>query len=162
MASSSSTPIESRREFQEAVRRALIEAAEADARQMWFCDADFTHWPLNEVSVVQSVSRWAARRHKLTVIASSFNEVIRSHPRWVAARTAWSSQIECLQVNETESSDVPSMLLLPGHCVVRLFDPVKFRGSVSRDPADLLRARERADVISQQSAESFPATTLGL
>jgi hypothetical protein len=45
---------------------------------------------------------------------------------------------------------------------VRLVDPLRPRGSLSREAGDLLRNRELVDAVSQRSGEGFPATILGL
>ena len=151
-----------RSEFQAAVRAALAEAATAGWRELWLCDADFANWPLGEPGVVESLTQWAGPQRRLTVLALHFDEVSRRHARWIQWRRQWAHAVHCRALQELQPDDVPAMLYAPGRLSLRLLDPLRCRGIVSRLPADGLRARELIDAISQRSAEAFPATTLGL
>lgn len=154
--------ITSRSEFQDALRGAFAEMAHVGAREVWICDDDFADWPLNERAVVDHLAKWAYAHRKLTVVARTFEEVTRRHPRWVEWRRQWSHVVECRSVEEALPGDLPATLLAPGLVVVRLFDAVHIRGSVSRDVADAVQSREMIDAVLQRSAEAFPATTTGL
>ena len=63
---------------------------------------------------------------------------------------------------DLRAEDVPVLLHARGALTLQLFDPLRYRGSLSSLAADDLRAREQIDAILQRSVEAFPATTLGL
>jgi hypothetical protein len=155
-------PIAGRQEFHSAVRAALAEAATAGWRELWLCDPDFATWPLGDASIVQSLTQWAGGRRRLTLLALHFDEIARRHARWAEWRRRWAHVVHCRALQELQPDDVPIMLHAPGALTLRLFDPLRYRGTVSRLPADGLNAGERIDAILQRSVEAFPATTLGL
>lgn len=154
--------VASRGECQQALRDAFAQAARLGCRELWLCDLDFADWPLSERSVLDSLSQWAFSHRRFTLLASSFDEIVRRHARWIDWRRQWSHIVECRSLDELETQQVPTLLLAPGVVTVRIFDTVHHRGSVSHDPADALRCRELIDMLWQRSSEAFPATTLGL
>jgi hypothetical protein len=156
------TRIEGREAFQGAVRDALAEAAAAGWREIWLCDPDFANWPLGERSVIENLTQWANSRRRLTVLALQYDEVLRRHPRWVHWRQQWAHVVHCRALQDLQANDVPVMLHATGGLTLRQFDPLRYLGTLSRDAADGVRAREEIDVISQRSIEAFPATTIGL
>ena len=150
------------REFQNEVRIALEQAAAARAEEIWLCDADFKQWPLGEPGVVESLTRWARSKGRLTLLAQRFDEINRSHGRWIEWRRVWSHRVDCRTFLEHEVVQAPSLCLVPGCVSVRLADPVHGRGIASTDAADEVPCRELIDAVLQRSIEAFPATTLGL
>ena len=154
--------LSSRSEFHEALRAAFDRVADQGCREIWLCDTDFADWPLGEIAVVDSLTRWALAHRKLVVLAQHYDEVVRKHPRWVNFRRQWSHVVECRAIEEVEPGAMPSMFLAPGVVTVRLFDPQNYRASVSTEAADAVRAKEALDVVLQRSNEAFAATTLGL
>lgn len=154
--------LSSRSEFHEALRAAFDRVADQGCREIWLCDTDFADWPLGEIAVVDSLTRWALAHRKLVVLAQHYDEVVRKHPRWVNFRRQWSHVVECRAIEEVEPGAMPSMFLAPGGVTVRLFDPQNYRASVSTEAADAVRAKEALDVVLQRSNEAFAATTLGL
>jgi hypothetical protein len=156
------TLITSRSEFHDAVRRALADAAEQGSRELWLCDSDFADWPLSELSVVETLARWAKSHRHMHLLASHYDEFPRKHARWNAWRRTWSHIVSCRANAELEAGQMPTMLLVPGLVTVRLVDPIRYRGSASRKPADAIDAREQLDAVLQRSEEAFPVTSLGL
>ena len=77
-------------------------------------------------------------------------------------RRTWSHVVDCRSNTQIEEGQMPTLLLMPGLRLVRLFDPVNYRGSVSTGAGEELRSRELFDEILRQSEEAFPATRLGL
>jgi hypothetical protein len=154
--------ITSRGEFHEALRAALNEAADAGSAQLWLSDPHFAEWPLGERAVVDALTRWAQSSRRLTMLAATFDEVGRRHPRWVAWRRDWSHIVSCRTNHELESADVPTLLCASGTVSVRLSDPVHHRGRYSHDKSEQLRCKELFDAVSQRSEEVFSATTTGL
>lgn len=157
-----STPIGSRSEFQAAVRDALGEAATVGCRELWLVDVDFADWPLGEPAVVASMRAWARPHRKLVVIAQHYDALARRHPRWVEFRRNWSHVVECHANTELEAGKFPCLLYAPERLLLRRFDPARHRGSVVRDAASLVRARETLDAVLQRSTLAFPATVLGV
>lgn len=154
--------LHARSDFHEALRAAFDQVAAQSCRELFLCDPDFADWPLGEVAVVEALTRWAMSHRKLTVLAFSYEEIVRRHPRWVAWRRQWSHVVECRAIEDLEPEKMPTMLLAPAVVTVRLFDPHNYRASVSTEPADAIRAREALDAVLQRSVEAFPASTLGL
>jgi hypothetical protein len=162
MSESQSTLITSRGEFHAAMREALADIAEVGCREIFMSDADFTDWPLSDTALIVSLTLWARSHRKLTLLAGQFDELARRHGRWVEWRREWSHLVECRANTELEAAKLPTMLLAPGVLVLRLVDPIRYRGSLSRATSDMVQARELLDAVLQRSEETFPVTTLGL
>jgi hypothetical protein len=149
-------------EFQSALRQAFAEAAAAGSRELWLADSDFADWPLGERDVVECLAQWAASSRRLTLLANTFGEVARRHPRWVAWRRQWAHVVSCRINSELEESAVPTILIASGTLSVRLSDRVHHRGRISHDKAEELRCTELFDAVLQRSEEAFPASATGL
>ncbi len=154
--------IDSRSGFHHALRAAFADIAAHPRLQVWMCDSHFADWPLNEPAVIDALVRWAQPHRKLVVLAQSFDDVVRRHPRWVAWRRQFAHAVECRLVEPMEQGRMPTLLTAQGGLTVKLVDPQRYRGSWSREPADGRLAAELIDAVSQRSAEAFAATTLGL
>ena len=112
--------------------------------------------------MAESLTQWAGPHRHLSLVALHFDEVSRRHQRWVNWRTRWAHVVSCRALPELLPQDAPTCLFAPGRFMLQIVDPVRFRGTVSRDPAAVLRIQERIDAILQRSEEAFPVTTLGL
>ncbi len=156
------TRISSRSDFHAAVRAALAEAAAEGWREICLCDPDFADWPLGESGLIASLTQWARAPRRLTVLALNFDELSRRHPRFVNWRRQWAHVAQCRSLQELQAGGVPVLLHVTGVLTLRLLDPLRLQGSVSRLPSDILQAGEMIDAISQRSVEAFPATALGL
>ena len=155
-------PIASRADFIGAVRNAIGLAEQSGARELVFVDRDFADWPLNEPTVVDSLSSWVDSSRLLVVVAHSFDELARRQMRFVEWRRQWAHVVQCRNNPELEAEQIPTLLLVPGHACVRILDRVRYRGTVSNRPVDLTESRESVDALLQRSVEAFPVTTLGL
>jgi len=155
-------PIASRADFIGAVRNAIGLAEQSGARELVFVDRDFADWPLNEPTVVDSLSSWVDSSRLLVVVAHSFDELARRQLRFVEWRRQWAHVVQCRNNPELEAEQIPTLLLVPGHACVRILDRVRYRGTVSNRPVDLTESRESVDALLQRSVEAFPVTTLGL
>jgi len=155
-------PIGSRAEFLEAVRNALARAQQQGARKIVLVDPNFADWPLNERTVIDSLSRWIDSSRLLVVIAHSFEELARRQLRFVEWRRQWAHVVQCRNDPDLEAEQIPTLLLVPGQSCVRVVDRVRYRGTVSKRPVDLTECRETVDALLQRSVEAFPVTTLGL
>ncbi|MFM9915778.1 MAG: hypothetical protein ACKVOX_08220 [Rhizobacter sp.] len=154
--------IQSRAEFQDALRQAFADIATAGPREIWMCDDDFADWPLNEPQVVDHLSRWAMGHRACTVLALSYGQIQRHHPRWVHWRRERSHVVRCRIPDEADKLNLPCLLLAPGTLSLRLIDRTLYRGSVSTGMADAMRDRDRLDALMQRSLDAFPASTVGL
>lgn len=154
--------ITTQREFRDAIALAVADAAAARCRELWWCDPDFTAWPLGEPAVVDSLTRWCGPQRRLTLLAADFTELARRHPRWVAWRRSWSHLVDCRTNVELEGGRWPTLLWAPGLLSVQIVDRERCRGSLSRTPADAVRCREKVDAVLQRSEVAWPVTTLGI
>ena len=157
-----SPPIASRADFHKAIVAAFERAASQGCREIFICDPDFADWPLGERAVVAALSQWAYKHRRLTVIARSFDEILRRHPRWVEWRRNWGHVVECRSVEDIEPEKLPRMWFAPGFLAVRLADPQRYRGFIDEGAAALISIREQIDEIANRSAPAFPVTLLGL
>jgi hypothetical protein len=155
-------PIGSRAEFLDAVRAALARAEAEGAREIVLVDPNFADWPLNERTVIDSLSRWIDSSRLLVVIAHSFDEIARRQLRFVEWRRQWAHAVQCRNDPDLEAEQIPTLLLVPGQTCVRVLDRIRYRGTVSNRPIDLTESRETVDALLQRSVEAFPVTTLGL
>jgi hypothetical protein len=149
-------------QFHDALRLAFAEIVAQDAREVWLCDHNFADWPLGEREVVEYLNQWVTSHRKLTLIARTFAEVQRRHPRWVTWRRSWSHVVICYSPVEPGNFDIPTLLLVPGALGVTLLDPSHYRGYMSRDTATEVHQKSVIDVILQRSEAAFPVTTAGL
>jgi len=154
--------IASRSEFHDALRGAFALAASSGARNIWLSDEDFADWPLGERQIVEQLSQWADSHRRLTLIAHTFDEVVRRHGRWTEWRRQWAHVVECRTNQELEAAQHPTICLIADQLSVRLSDAVRHRGMISTEAADAVACREAIDAALQRSVETFPATTLGL
>lgn len=155
-------PFVQRAEFRAAVLAALAHAADVDAAEIVLVDDDFAEWPLGERAAIDALSRWVGSRKRLTLFAHRWDDVARLHTRFVEWRRPWAHVVQGRADAEIEAADTPSLLLVPGRCVVRVLDRAACRGTLSTDAVDLVAARERVDALLQRATEAFPATVLGL
>lgn len=153
---------ESRDEFQDSLRHAFDLAAERGATELWLCDPDYADWPLGERTVVDALARWAMSHRKLVLMAASFDEIVRRHARWVNWRRDWAHIVECRMVEHLRPEQVPRMWLARKQHLVRLLDPIRYRGVAESQGPDLLKAEEALGETLQLSVDAFPVNTLGL
>lgn len=154
--------ITSRAEFHDALREAFDFVAEQGCREVFIADPSFADWPLGERAVIESLTRWAYAHRKLTVLAESFDDFQRRHPRWVEWRRQWAHVVECRAMSPDDVGQLKGLFLAPGLLTLRVLDPEHYRASLSFDPVDSTRVRDALDALLQRSEEAFPATTLGL
>jgi hypothetical protein len=126
--------------FNSSLKSAFSEMADRGVREVWLCDENFVSWPLGERAVVESLNQWVQSNRRLTLVARSFLEFSRHHPRWVTWRRQWSHVVSC-------------------HTPL---EPAHFRGYTSRETGTELCYRGKVDAILQHCAAAFPVTTAGL
>ncbi|MDE2368677.1 MAG: hypothetical protein KGN16_06855 [Burkholderiales bacterium] len=149
--------------FVPALRWGFSTAVAQRARRIVCVDADFAAWPLDEVELLGSLTAWLRLpMRRLVMLARDYGGVPRRQPRYTAWRRDWSHAVDCRQVPEDMSAELPSLLVSDGAVCVRLFDPLGGRG-VAHDDARIARvAMAEIDAVLQRSEAAFAADNLGL
>ena len=133
------------------------------AREMWWVAPDFCDWPVESEALLSDLGRWArSGRSGLHWVADDFDRLRRHRPRLVAWRQRYAHVLSCRRPDAVAAADLPTLLLVDDRWLLRVNDPLRWRGRVSTDHADLRRAREQVDALLQRSEETFPVTTLGI
>ncbi|MCB1977833.1 MAG: hypothetical protein M9919_11015 [Burkholderiaceae bacterium] len=153
---------EGRNAFAELVRDALAAAAQAGWRELILSDATFFDWPLGERAVIESLNAWARGGRQLGLLAKSYDEVVRRHPRFVAWRATWGHIITCRACPNADALDLPSVIWSPEWVMQRL-DPVRSVGVAGTEPGRRVATRELLrEWMENKSVPGFASTTLGL
>lgn len=154
-------PFSGRMAFAQLVRDALATATREGWRELVLCDATFEDWPLRERSVAESLYAWAKAGRKLTVLATTYEGVLRNQPRFVAWRNTWSHIVECRRCRAADPLDFPSALW-SGAWVMQRLDLARSTGVSGPEASRRVRLRELLDEKLRASSPGFAATTLGL
>jgi len=150
-----------REAFAQRLRDALAKAAQEGWRELILSDATFEGWPLQEAAVLASLHAWARCGGHLTLLAHSYDEVIRRQPRFVAWRKLWGHLIDCRVCRSVAASDFPSALWSPSWYLQRL-DLPRSNGVCGTDRERGLQLHELLNERIRNSSPGFPASTLGL
>ncbi|OYX10838.1 MAG: hypothetical protein B7Z11_06295 [Acidovorax sp. 32-64-7] len=119
-------------------------------------------WPLGELAVIESLQQWAHSGRRFTMLACTFDEVIRRHPRFVRWRGTWDHIISCRRSPSADPLDLPSAFWSPAWVMHRL-DPVRCVGVAGFEPERRVLLRESLNEwLRSKSSSGFPSTTLGL
>ena len=151
-----------REEFQGLVRSALDCAAREGWPELILSDADLWDWPLGEGAVIEALNAWVRQGRRLTLLARTYDEVVRRHPRFVRWRGTWDHKITCRRSPAANAADIPSALWSPTWVLHRL-DAERCVGVTGDEPNRRVLLRETLDEwLLRRSAPGFPATVLGL
>lgn len=150
-----------REAFAALVRTALAQAAAQGWRELLLCDADFADWPLGEAAVVESLHAWARQGQRMTLLACSYDEVLRRHPRFVRWRTTWEHKITAQRCARADPGDLPSVLSAPTWVLQRL-DVARCAGLSGSEPERRVLLHEVVHEWMRRSTPGFPASVLGL
>jgi len=163
-------PFEGRARYQDLLRQSLQRACADGVTELRCFHPGFADWPWSDVAVLDALRAWARPPRCLHLLAANYEELLRRHPRFVQWRARWG---HCVQARAYEPDALaaagpvaPAALLLArgpegGFCL-RLFETRSWRGILSLERAELVRAAEWFDAVEQRSCESFASTTLGL
>ncbi len=152
---------EGREAFSQLIRDALRVAARDGWHEMVWADASFEDWPLGERAVVESLQAWAKTGRSLTLVATRYDGVLRSLPRFVTWCKTWSHIIEARQCRNEDPLDFPSAIWSRGWVMQRL-DLNHSAGVSGPEPARRVALRELLGEKIRGSSPGFPASTLGL
>jgi hypothetical protein len=134
------------------------------SRRILCIDRDFADWPLDAPELHTQLTAWLKRgaQRQLVLLAASFDEMPRRHARFVAWRRHFTHAVFPFAAPEDMAAVLPTLLLDDDGTLVRLIDPVHWRGRVSADERSALPWREQIDAVLQRSEAAFPAQSLGL
>lgn len=152
----------SREGFQQMVRDALATAVREGWQEIIISDANFHDWPLGERAVADLLQEWSHGSRRFTMLAGSYDDVIRRHARFVRWRGTWDHIITCRRSPAADPLDIPSVLWSPQWVMHRL-DPERCVGVTGFEPDRRVLLRETLNEwLRSKSAPGFPASTLGL
>jgi len=162
-AAESQRAIDSRAEFDTAVREALHQALARRSRRMVWVDVDFAEWPLDDALLLQRLTEWMQLpQRQLVLLATRYDGMGRSHARFVAWYRMWAHAASAFSPSEDDVAELPCVLLAEGAALVHLLDPLHWRGWTTADALQQRLWRDRIDAVLQRATPAFPATTLGL
>ena len=151
-----------REDFQQMVRDAVATAAREGWKEIVISDANFHDWPLGERSVVEALQDWAHGSRRFTMLAGSYDEVVRRHARFVRWRGTWDHIITCRRSPAADPLEIPSAIWSPAWVLQRL-DPQRCAGVAGHEADRRVLLRENLNEwLHSKSAPGFPASTLGL
>ena len=154
--------LQGRQVFADTLRLAFEVAADQGWNRITLSDADFADWPLGERAVVESLQAWAHSGRRFTMLACSYDDVIRRHARFVRWRGTWDHIITCRRSPAADPLDLPSALWSPQWVMHRL-DPERCVGVAGSEPDRRVLLRESLNEwVRSKSTPGFPSTTLGL
>jgi hypothetical protein len=157
-----SQAIASRADFVAAARDLLTQADRCLTRDITLIDTDFSPWPLDDVTVVDALTRWLrlpARR--LRLIGSRFDIIEREQSRFAGWRKPFAHAVECLSPTDLDAGDMPSLLLFDAACL-ELLDREHWQARASSERRTMVLQRERLDALMQRCEAAWPVTVLGL
>lgn len=148
--------------FQQLVRDAIAMAARDGWPEIFISDANFHDWPLGERGVVEALQEWAHSGRRFTMLACSYDDIIRRHARFVRWRGTWDHIITCRRSPSADPLDLPSALWSPQWVLHRL-DLERSVGVTGGEADRRVVLRESLNEwVRGKSAPGFPSTTLGL
>lgn len=160
-----SPTIDSRRGFDAAIRWGFARAMRdgGRSRRILCVDRDFAEWPLDTPELLDGLTAWLrGAQRQLVLLAASYDEVPRRHPRFVAWRRSFTHAVSAYVAPEDIAAALPTLLLDDDGTFVRLIDAVHWRGRAQADEREARPWREQIDALVQRSDPGFPAQTLGL
>lgn len=149
--------------FQDRLAAGLAMAA-ADPTDLYFCDVDFSHWPLGATTTLDAFHQWvmASAGAHCTLLAANLDEMPRLHPRWLVWRQPWTHRVKCWQIPEDVAQGMRPTFILKDRLAIRIMEPRAGAGIWSRDPVTIRAWAAEIDAILQHSHEALPPKTLGL
>jgi hypothetical protein len=131
-----------RTEFGDLIRRAFLAAATQGWREIMICDTGFEDWPLGERAVTDALGDWSRTGRRLTMLARSYDALVRKHPRFVTWRRTWSHIVECRGSDSGPGENLPSAMWTPGWVFERI-DVERSTGHFGHEAARRVALRER-------------------
>ena len=152
----------SRGDFVEAARKLLSQVDTDGTREITLVDTDFSPWPLDDVQVIDALTRWIRLPgRRLRLVGSRFDVIERDQSRFAGWRKPFTHAIEALSPTDVDPGDMPSVLLLDASCL-ELLDRERWQARATRERRALVLQRERLDALMQRCEGAWPVTVLGL
>ncbi len=149
--------------FRTALIDAVVGAAVEGRREITWVDNNFADWPLDDAALLGALTRWARQPlRRLLLVAHTFADVPRRHPRFTRWRRTYAHRIECRSAPELSFSDFPSLMLAGDLYSLQVLDKQHWRARWLDDETDQKAWREVVEAILQRSEDDFGANTLGL
>jgi hypothetical protein len=162
-ASGAPPAFDSRAGFQRTILWGFKAAAAAGARRLVCVDPGFGDWPLDDTELLRGLATWLRQpQRRLVLLASDFDAVPRTLPRFNAWRRDWTHAIDAWQAPDEMAVVLPSLLVADRQLTVRLIDPVNWRGRASLDPQDAHAQSQEVDAVLQRCQRAFSVNVLGL
>ena len=126
-------------------------------------DPDFALWSLDDVRLLQAMTRWLALpQRRLVLVAHTYAAVERRHPRFVAWRRDWSHAVEAWSPETGVELALPTLWIDDRGTTVQVFDTNHWRGRAAHDDAAVRQWQGEIDALLQRSEAAFPVHPLGL
>jgi len=155
--------ITSRAGFQTALRWGFAQAIAGGARQIVAVNRDFCDWPFEDLGLQAELAAWLRLpERRLVLLATSYDEIMRRQPRFVAWRALWSHAIRAGSPASSDAVDLPGLLVDDRDVSVHLIDPIHWRGRAALDARTAQSWRDRIDALLQRSETAFAVNQLGL
>jgi hypothetical protein len=153
---------ESRSDFIALARDVLSPLDKTSGRDITLVDVDFSVWPLDDATVVESLTRWIQLPGRcLRLVGGRFDLLERGQPRFASWRKPFSHAVQCMTPVDLEPSDVPAVLLLDAG-YLELLDRERWQARWTLDRRAWVLQRERIDGLMQRCESAWPVTVLGL
>lgn len=153
--------LQGRAAFVQSVRTALQVAARDGWKELIFCDADFSAWPLGERAVAGFLQDWACSGRRFLMLALDYSGMRRQHPRFVQWRQTWDHIIECRTCHRNDMLGFPSVLWSPAWVMHRI-DVERDVLVCDQSAGRRLELRQMLEECRRDSSPGFPASVLGL
>jgi hypothetical protein len=155
--------IQSRANFAAALRWGFEAAWAGPARRIVVADPDFAAWPLDDPALREGLTAWLRLpQRRLVLLARTYDDVPRRHPRFTAWRADWSHAVDAWVAPPELAADVPTVLVADALCSVQLLDSVHWRGRAAADERLARGLADELDAVLQRCERGFAVRTLGL
>jgi hypothetical protein len=156
--------IASRSDFIATAHGLLARLDAASAREITLVDIDFSPWPLDDIAVVDALTRWIRLPgRRLRLLGARFDVIQREQPRFAAWRQPYAHAVECMTPSELDPSDVPGLLWLGmGSGCLELLERERWQARWITGRSLLVLQQERIDALVQRCEPAWPVTVLGL
>jgi hypothetical protein len=155
--------IDSRASFVAALRWGFDTAVAQGARRILCCDPHFADWPLDDPTLLSSLTTWLKLpQRRLVLLAARYDELPRRAPRFTAWRADWAHAIEAWQPPADVAATVPALLLADTLLSVHLIDAQHWRGRASLEARRARQWCDETDALLQRCEPGFAISTLGL
>lgn len=155
--------IDSRAEFVAALRWGLDAAFSAAARRVVCCSSDFSAWPLDDPTLLSSLTAWLRLpQRRLLLVSADFDAMPHQHPRFSDWRRDWVHGVEGWQPPARQRDGLPSLLCNDGDISVERVDEAHWRGRAAVDARCAHQHMTRLDALLQHCSPAWVSRPLGL